>query len=191
MQAAGRDVLKMAVYGEMAAKRKGSGDSMVSACTLASKDGVTIPPPKVIAKNKSAPSLSMAEGLHLPAISSSEDKEGSVAGWRGLTIGGYRGPRAQIAPRSEMMRPGNDLYRSFHSEYKQSFHGRMPQGPGRAGNSSDINPLTREDLENWQQALEDERRRLEKDRAAIAQQQDVLADQRAKMKDALGFSGAN
>jgi hypothetical protein len=90
-----------------------------------------------------------------------------------------------------MMRPGNDLYRSFQSEYNQSFHGRMPQGPGRGGKTSTTNPLTRDDLESWQQALEEERKRLEKDRALIEQQQDLLADQRAKMKDAIGFSGVN
>lgn len=190
MQSAGMDVLKMQTYGSMAAKREASGASMVSACTLASKDGVTIPPPRALTKNKSAPTLSKTEELQ--SLANSEDKEGSLAGWRGLTIGGYRGPRAPIAPKSEMPRPRNDLYRSFHSEYKQSFHGRMPQGPGRAGNSSvEQSPLSREDLENWQQALEDERRRLEKDRAAIVQQQDLLVDQRARMKDALGFSGAN
>jgi len=187
MQAAGRDVLKMAIYGEMATKREAKPASMVSACTLMSKvDGTVIPPPKALGKNRSAPSL-----LKTDDPNSLEEQEGSVAGWRGLTISGYRGPRAAIIPRSEMMRPGNDLYRSFHSEYMQSFHGRMPQGPGRGGKTSVTNPLTREDLESWQSALEEERRRLEKDRALIEQQQDLLADQRARMKDALGFSGVN
>lgn len=189
MQAAGRDVLKMAIYGEMACKREAKPASMVSACTLASKASATQPPP--LRKNRSAPSLSKADATRPLANYSPEDQEGSVVGWRGLTISGYRGPRAPVIPRSEMMRPGNDLYRSFNTEYGQSFHGRMPQGPGRAGNSSVTNPLTSDELENWQQALEEERRRLEKDRAAIEQQQDLLAEQRARMKDSLGFSGAN
>jgi len=191
MQAAGRDVLKMAIYGEMASKREEKPASMVSACTLISKgDGVMSPPPKPLKKNRSAPSLLKGDG---PVIGPSpEDQEGSVAGWRGLTISGYRGPRAPVIPKSEMMRPGNALYRCFQSEYNQSFHGRMPQGPGLGGKAnSSTNPLTREDLESWQQALEEERRRLEKDRALIEQQQDLLVDQRAKMKGALGFSGAN
>lgn len=192
MQAAGRDVLKMAIYGDMATKRDPKAASMVSACTLNSKaDGPAPPPAKTLKKNRSSPSLSKVDGPRSLANYSPDDQEGSVAGWRGLTVSGYRGPRAPVIPRSEMMRPGNDLYRSFDSEYTQSFHGRMPQGPGRSGNISATNPLTRDDLESWQQALEDERRRLEKDRALLEQQQGLLADQRAKMKEALGFSGAN
>lgn len=196
MQAAGRDILKMAIYGEQACKRE-TPVSMVSACSLASKtDGVQIPPRKSLQKNRSSPSLAnhnveIVDGLKIPrsSYSAAEDQEGSVAGWRGLLISGYRGPRAPIVPRSELPKPGN--VRDFQSTYSEGFHGRMPQGPGRAGNSSITSPLTRDDLENWQQALEDERRRLKKDRAAVEKQQEVLAEQRARMKDALGFSGAN
>lgn len=207
MGAAGREVMKIQIYGDLVKKRESSGASNLSACTLASKDRVATPPPKALTKISSAPiirkraevlhHLSKPKGLQSLANSSPEDQEGSVSQaqseWRGATISGYHGSRAPSMPNHVPV----DKYGIYHTTYMQNLFdrkkSRMFQGPGRAGNSNvDLtNPLAWDDLETWRQHLEGERQRVEKDRAAIMQQQSHVAEQQSRMKEALGFSGAN